>query len=67
VLAFRDLCSEMRTSVGNKRASVIDVDASDALFRLEPYSYSYRASKLGSGESSQQSAGADAAEPRGSA
>ena len=44
ILAFTTLCSVMRESLGNDRLR-LDVRLSDILFRLEPSTYSYRASK----------------------
>lgn len=44
ILAFTALCREMRESLGNKRLA-FDLRLSDILFKLEPSSYSYRATR----------------------
>jgi hypothetical protein len=45
ILAFTRLCMQIRESLGNKRHDLSNVGLSDTLFRLEPSSYSFRASR----------------------
>lgn len=56
ILAFTELCRVMRESVGNERLG-FDVRLSDILFRLEPSTYSYRASGGRTGPTAQHAQG----------
>ncbi len=43
ILAYKHLTQIMRTSLGHKKYDIHDLKISDALFKLEPSSYSFRA------------------------
>lgn len=43
ILAFTRFCLEVRASLGNARNDVISLPISDALFKLTPSNYSFRA------------------------
>lgn len=43
LLAYRDLIQVIRSSLGHKNMDIFDLKISDALFKLEPSSYSFRA------------------------
>lgn len=45
LLAFRDLITVMRESLGHDRRDLLGVELTDTMFQLEPSSYSYRAEK----------------------
>lgn len=47
ILAFTQLCRSMRASLGRDRLA-LDIGLTDILFRLEPSTYSYRASRTSS-------------------
>lgn len=42
IVAFRNLCDEMRVSLGKERVS-LQVDLAGVLFRVQPSTYSYKA------------------------
>lgn len=42
IIAFRNLCDEMRVSLGKERVS-LQVDLAGVLFRVQPSTYSYKA------------------------
>lgn len=43
LLAFKKLSTEMRCSIGHKKYDLFDLEISNAMFKLEPSSFSYRA------------------------
>ncbi len=45
LLAFKCLLQEIRKSLGHKKNDLIDLDISNALFKLEPSYYSFRAER----------------------
>lgn len=45
VIAFTQLCSRIRESLGNKRNDIIDLELSNTLFALEPSTFSFRTRK----------------------
>lgn len=46
LLAFRRLCDDMRESLGKERLS-LKIDLAGILFKLQPSTYSYKASRVG--------------------
>jgi hypothetical protein len=55
ILAYKNLTQIMRSSLGHKKNDIFDLKISDALFKLEPSSFSYRANRAAN-KSSQQDA-----------
>lgn len=53
ILAYKNLTQLMRSSLGHKKHNMFDLKVSDALFKLEPSSFSFRA-KQAANKSSQQ-------------
>ncbi|MCE9685700.1 hypothetical protein LZP73_05650 [Shewanella sp. AS16] len=55
ILAYKNLTQLMRSSLGHKQHDMFDLKVSDALFKLEPSSFSFR-SKQTANKSSEQDA-----------
>ncbi|MDO6451962.1 hypothetical protein Q4490_00160 [Neptunomonas phycophila] len=55
ILAFDRLVKVMRTKLGHKAHDILELKVSDALFKLEPATFSFRAGELAN-KSSQQDA-----------
>ena len=55
ILAYKNLTQIMRSSLGHKKHDMFDLKVSNALFKLEPSSYSFRAEQAAN-KSSQQDA-----------
>lgn len=45
ILAFRNLCDEMRVSLGKERVS-LQMDLAGVLFKVQPSTYSYKAQRV---------------------
>lgn len=55
ILEYKNLTQLMRSSLGHKKHDIFDLKVSDALFKLEPSSFSFRAQKVAN-KTSQQDA-----------
>ena len=44
ILAFKQFCLDIRESLGNKHNDIASLNLSDAIFKIEPSGYSFRAS-----------------------